>query len=164
MKRKRCRISGSNSPAIVFCVPRNRSFPVSFRPSLAERAVKSLIAHPCTRTWRATAFRREPRQLGHSRASSSSIHSDSRSAANSVSRTESPSALAPVCKSRFQISPNPPHSSHAPCGELKENKRGSSSSNARPHPGQLISVLMTVSLRLLASSRRAVPRPISSAR
>src|SRR5690348_17916466 len=53
-------------------------------------------------------------------------------------------SLAPVCKSWSQISPNPPHSSHMPCGELNENKRGSSSSNARPQFGQLISVLMTV--------------------
>ena len=52
---------------------------------------------------------------------------------------------------------------HAPCGELNENKRGSSSSKARPQPGQLISVLMTVS-RFFESSRCAVPRPISSAR
>ena len=109
------------------------------------------------------AFKREPWQLGHWCVSSSSIHSNSRSAASSFSKTESPFSSRPVCNEGFQISPKPPHSSQAPCGELNENNRGSSSSKARPQPGQLISELMTVR-RFFESSRCAVPRPIPRAR
>ena len=96
-------------------------------------------------------------------ASPSSTDSNCRSASISFSSIDSPSPLSFCCNVSFQISPKPPHSSHQPWGELNENSRGSSSSKARPQPGQLISVLMTVR-RFFASSRCAVPRPISSAR
>ena len=104
-------------------------------------AVKSSIAKPRTRTCRARVQTRAV-TTGHSRASSSSIHSDSRSAA--VRSQERNHHYLP--RPFGDPVPNfaePAAFSQAPCGELNENKRGSSSSKARPQLGQLISVLMT---------------------
>src|SRR5207302_9968163 len=83
-----------------------------------------------------------------------------RSSCNSASSTVS---LSASYVGASHTSPKPRHCSHQPCGELNENKRGSSSSNDWPQPGQLISVLKIVK-RFFASSSFAVPRPISSAR
>src|ERR1700677_572375 len=124
-----------------------------------ELLVKSSIVEPCRRTLRAIGFKRAPLQSGHSTACPSSSDSCCFSSFNSDSSIDSPSSSSGTS----HTSPKPRQPLHHPCGELNENKRGSSSSNDVPQPGQLISVLKIVEL-FSESIIRADPCPTSSAR
>ena len=93
---------------------------------------------PAMRTEQATGFNLSPRQTGQGRVSPSSRFSKDFSAARSASSWESKSLAEGIS---VQTSPKPRQCSHQPCGELKEKRRGSSSSNEMPQSGQFISEL-----------------------
>ncbi len=149
------------SVAISACVPLNLNFLRRLeRPRDRQRANASMVRSR-TRTAHATGLSRAPWHCGQGRSSSSSSQPVARSSASSFSAAEALSSSR--TRLPFHTTPKPRHSGHQPCGELYENKRGSSSSKASPHSGQLISVLSVTDFPL-ASTKRAVPLPISSAR
>ena len=83
-------------------------------------------------------------------------HSNCFRASSSLSSTDSASSPLP-CLHRFvpDFAEAVAALRTSQCGELNENSRGSSSSKARPQPGQLISVLMIVEAILVVEQMRS---------
>src|ERR1700676_4533160 len=86
-------------------------------------------------------LRRVPRHSERCSTLSASTESLRRSAINSAASFDSAFSSSVV---NGRMYPKPLQMEHQPCGELKENRRGSSSSNESPQCGQVISLLKTI--------------------
>ncbi len=120
-----------------------------------------LFVRPLNLTAEPTGLMREPWQARQTMSSSASMRSMLRSASSSASRTESKREVSRRWL-RFGTFPWPRQTLHQPWGELKEKRRGSSSSNERLQQGQLEEVERRMS-SLSAVKSLMRPLPMSNA-
>src|SRR6185503_4853087 len=96
-----------------------------------------------------TGLRRWPLQVSQACVSSPSIHSF-QAVSSPLCSSSKPSSCMPV----------PKQSSHQPCLELNENRRGSSSAKLVPQDGQARLMLNTCTLGFFASGSSTCTRPL----